>query len=66
MRNKKIKGLADLVIRRSDGTEIKRIHLPSISDRYVERVMMGMLMNMGEDFYIDDSEVDAARAKAGL
>jgi hypothetical protein len=54
---------ADLVVRRLGGSneEVKRVTLTSISESHVERVMLGMLRNMGGQFYIDDSEVDAAR-----
>ena len=38
------------------------VGLTDISDRHVERVMMGMLRNMNtDDYYIDDSDVDRAK-----
>jgi hypothetical protein len=39
------------------GETVKSIGLRDTSYRHVERVMMGMLRNMHEDYYIDDSEV---------
>lgn len=44
--------------------EIDRIGLTNLGENHVERVMRGMLINMGDGFYIDDSEVDAARIAA--
>ena len=56
--------LAYLRVRRFDTREIVHsvaLH-NSVSPRYVERIMMGMLINMNTDeYFIDDSEVDAAR-----
>ena len=57
--------LAELVVRRfDDRSEVGRIVLRSLSHGHVEKVMMGLLRNMGEDYFIDDSEVDAAREAA--
>lgn len=56
--------LAELVVRRiDDRSEVARVQLTNLSDGHVERTMMGMLRNMGEDYFIDDSEVDEARAQ---
>lgn len=45
-----------------DGKEVHRVELSSLSERYVERVLSGMMNRVDlERFYIDDSEVDAAR-----
>jgi hypothetical protein len=58
------KALADLVVRElKTSKEVHRVALNSLSESHVERVMMGMLRNMSERFYIDDSEVDDARKK---
>ena len=59
--------LAYLRIRRFDTREVVRsVALHSVRRRYVERVMMGMLINMNTaDYFIDDSEVDAAREQSG-
>lgn len=55
--------LAFLIVRNiKTHEEAGRVGLSHIDDRYVERVMSGMLINMGEDYYIDDSDVDRARA----
>lgn len=44
---------------------IHSVGLTDLRERSVERVMLGMLRNMNtEQFYIDDSEVDAARELA--
>ncbi len=54
---------AFLVVRDMNRNEIDRIGLSSLDENYVERVMMGMLRNMDTDnYFIDDSEVDKARA----
>ena len=50
------------VKRFSNNETVRSVGLKNLSERWVEKVMMGMLRNMNsEDFYIDDSEVDAAR-----
>lgn len=56
--------MADLIIRdlKSD-IEIDRIKINNLSNGHVERVMLGIMRNMNEDYYIDDSEIDEARAK---
>ncbi len=44
---------------------VKCIGLKNIRDSNVERVMMGMLINMNtDDYFIDDSDVDRARKEA--
>ena len=52
-----------LVIRRlGSDEEISRIALRRLDERYVEKIMRGLLHQMNtEEFYIDDSEVDRAR-----
>lgn len=40
---------------------IKSIPLYSVNQRHVEKVMRGILINLGEDYYIDDSEVESAQ-----
>ena len=52
--------MISLYIRRISNNEIiKTIPLQYTSERYVEKVMRGMLRNMNIDaFYIDNSEVD--------
>ncbi len=41
---------------------IHKVGINNLSDRHVERVMSGMLRQMNTDlYYIDDSEIDAAR-----
>lgn len=50
------------VKRLGDGTVISSIGINNLSERHVERVMLGLLRNMDTDnYYIDDSEVDEAR-----
>ncbi len=45
---------------------VKCVGLKNISPNHVERVMMGMLVNMNtDDYFIDDSDVDRAREEAG-
>lgn len=59
------KPLAHLVVRRlSDHAEVHRVALHTLNERTVEKTMMGMLRNMSDDYFVDDSEVDAARAAA--
>lgn len=53
--------LAYLVVRTYDGAEVGRVGVTSLSERYVERVMSGMLRQMRDDCYVDDSEVENAR-----
>ena len=54
---------AYLRVRRFDTREvIHSVGLSDLTDRYVERVMSGMLHNMNTDeYFVDDTEVDAAR-----
>lgn len=41
---------------------VKSIGLTSLSERYVEKVIAGVMRNMNlEDYYVDDSEVEAKR-----
>jgi hypothetical protein len=58
---------AYLVIRSiEDRAEVKRIGVSSLSERHVERVMRGLLINMDTGrFFIDESEVDKAREESG-
>lgn len=43
--------------------EVHRVALTTLNEAHVEKVMRGMLRNMDTNtYYIDDSEVDAARA----
>jgi hypothetical protein len=53
---------AYLVIRRlDDRSEVKRIGVSHLDDRYVGKVMSGLLRNMNtDDYFIDDTEVDKA------
>jgi hypothetical protein len=53
--------LAYLVVRTYDGEEVRRVGVTSLGERYVELVMRGMLRNMHDDCYVDDSEVENAR-----
>lgn len=57
---------AYLVVRRlGTDEEIERIGVSYLNEYYVDRVMTGILINMNKDeFFIDDSEVDAARERA--
>lgn len=50
-----------LIVRRL-GTreEVDRVEIHTLSRRHVERVMMGMLINMRDDCFIDSTEVYAA------
>lgn len=43
---------------KEDGKEVHKVYISNPSQRKVEKVMMGVLINMGEDFYIDDSDFD--------
>ena len=54
---------ASLRVRSFDTREIVHsVGLNNIGHSHVEKVMMGMLRNMNTDqYFIDDSEVDAAR-----
>lgn len=52
---------AFLIIRDSDRKEVHRVGLSHLDEIYVEKVMSGMLRNMRDDLFIDDSEVDVAR-----
>lgn len=59
--------MPDLIVRRlKTGEEISRVSVshPFASIRGQEKyevVMMGMLRNMSDEFYIDDTEIDKAR-----
>lgn len=57
--------VAYLRIRRFDTREVVHsVALRSVTPCYVQKVMMGMLINMNtDDYFIDDSEIDAARAQ---
>lgn len=57
--------LAHLHIKRMGTDEtVKSIGLTSLSERYVEKVTMGLMRNMNLDsYYVDDSEVKAAKEK---
>lgn len=56
--------MSDLIVRnRKTKEEVHRVSVdapfsPSRGMYRYERVMMGMLINMGDDYYIDDSEFD--------
>lgn len=52
-----------LVKRVADSEVVDRIGVSRLDDFYVERVMSGLLINMSPEYYVDDSEVDAAHAK---
>ncbi len=42
--------------------EVHRIDLSNVSERYVEKVMRGILRQLNTDrYFVDDSEVDVAR-----
>lgn len=42
--------------------EIHRIELSNVSERYVEKVLRGVLRQLNTDrYFVDDSEVDIAR-----
>ena len=52
--------MTDLVVRELEtGKEVHRVNVDGQSKRGIERVMMGMLRNMSERYYIDDSETEA-------
>jgi len=60
--------LAFLRVRRTDKTRglVKSIGLSSLSENHVEKARMGLLRNMDTDnFFVDDSEVDAERNRLG-
>ena len=38
--------------------EVHKVKVSNPNQRKVEKIMMGMLRNMGDDFYIHDSEFD--------
>jgi hypothetical protein len=49
----------DLIVRRvSNREEVHRVTVSNPTERKVENVMRGMLINMGEDFFIDDTAMD--------
>jgi len=55
---------ADLVIREIDtGEEVSRVRVTNLAESHVERVIWGLLINLGERFLVDDSEVEAAQRK---
>lgn len=57
--------MADLIVRRIETREeVHRVSVSDLSERYVKRVVMGMLRNMSDDYFIDDSEIDGAREAA--
>lgn len=59
------KYLAHLHIRRlSDRKIVRSIGLNNLAERRVEKVMRGIMIKMSDDFYIDDSEIEEARAEA--
>ena len=50
-----------LVVRRlDDRTEVNRVDVTGRGERDIERVMIGMLINMHEDFFIADTADEAA------
>ena len=55
--------MADLVVRKLvSHEEVVRVPVLYLDENYVEKVMSGMLINMDTDnYFIDDSEIDAAR-----
>jgi hypothetical protein len=40
------------------GEEVDKIGLTNTNHRHVEKVMSGMLRNMSDEYFIDDSECD--------
>lgn len=54
---------AHLLVRRIETREIvHRVGVSNLSPNYIDRVVRGMLINMNRDkFFVDESEVDAAR-----
>jgi len=61
---KKQKAKAHLIVREIEtDEEVRRIALTSLGERRTEKVISGLLRKMDTDrFYVDESEVDAARA----
>jgi len=62
--------MPDLIVRKTNGDEVSRVAVsnPFSTIRGQEKyevVMMGMLRNMGDGYYIDDSEIDASRKLCG-
>jgi hypothetical protein len=54
--------MADLIVRElKTRKEVHRVPLTNLSENAVQRVMMGMLRNMSDAYFIDDSEIDKAR-----
>ena len=57
---------ADLVIRYQEtDKELARIHVSNLAERHVEKVMAGVLRNIRDELYVDDSEIIAAQNSAG-
>ena len=49
--------MSDLIVRNLETREeIHRVDVTGRSERSIERVMSGMLINMSPDYFIDDSE----------
>ena len=48
-----------LIVRRiDDGSEVSRIKVQNPNERYVERVLRGLLRNLDtNNYYVDDSEM---------
>lgn len=58
--------MADLIVREfGTGQEVSRVDVSGKSESAIERVMMGMLRNMSERYYIDDSEALPVAADKG-
>lgn len=47
-----------LHVKDENGQIIHSVEVKNTNPRHVEKVMMGMLINMNPDYYIDDSEFD--------
>ena len=49
----------DLIVKSfGDNKEVHRVHITNATTRKVERVLSGMLINMSNEYYVDDSEFD--------
>lgn len=55
-----------LKVRRIIGGEVvKEVDVTGKSERSIERVIAGMLINMSPDFYVDDSEAYEPQTRKG-
>ena len=44
-----------------DDSLVHSVGVNNLSENHIDRVISGMLINMADGFYVDDSEVESAR-----